>query len=265
MSIMEAFRSALGVGGAQNPTPAIGANGAPVNPNVDPSKNNPSVPGASSSAGNNGSGAAPAAFPVVEAEGEKSPLDGFAKLWEIDPKQTGPKSLVPSINADPKAIMDASRKLDFTKALSEATLAGIAKSDPKAFLAGINEASQAAFAQAAGMTSNLLTQALTAQEKTFREDVMPDILRKHNVSNALRTDNPLFDNPAVKPVLTMVENQFSSKHPGASPQEITTLAKQYLSEFATEILGNAGKVVSDAPKQDTRQRGTTDWGKFFDA
>src|SRR6266478_155914 len=271
MSIMEMFRNITGSSQA-TPAPPQGA-GTPPNPNllpgpqgssaVDPSAGNSTAPGASSTAGNT-TGTGAAAFPAVEPTGDKSPLDGYLKLWEIDPNAKPPASLVPSITVDPKKIMEGARGVDFTKSLSAATLEGISKGDTKAFLAGINEVGQGALAHASVMASNLVTAALTAQEKAFREEVMPDMLRKHNVSNALRTDNPMFDNPAVKPVLSMIENQFQIKNPNASASEITTLAKQYLSGFATEILTGAGKIVSDPPQVRKTSRGETDWGKFFE-
>jgi hypothetical protein len=265
MGIMDFFRTAATQPGQGQQPPQPNGGAAPIT--NDPSAANPTAPGAASTSANT-TGTQQGAFPAVEAEGPKSPLDGFTKLWETDPKAKPQASMVPQINGDPQKIRDAAKNIDFTKQLSPTTLEGIAKGDVKAFLAGINEVGQAALAHSASTTTGLITAALTAQEKTFREEVMPDMLRKHNVSNALRTDNPLFDNPAVKPVLTMIENQFQVKNPSASAGEITTLAKQYLSGFATELLTASGKVVSDPPSTSSSNglaRKDTDWGKFFDA
>lgn len=254
MSIMDYFRTAPAAQTASpsvTPNPAAGVPGAA----------NGSVPAVKP-----GSDGSVPAIPIA-AEGDKSPLANFDKLWEIDPNAKKAASLVPTISNDPKKLMEAARGFDFTKAIDPTTLEGITKGKPEAFITGINQAVQAAFAQSMGTTSNLITQALQVQEKTFNEQVIPDILRKHNISNQLRTDNKLFESPAAAPLLAMLENQFSSKYPTASAAEISQHAKEYLSAFSTELLTGSGKIISDPPKQveGSKAREPYDWSKFVES
>lgn len=232
---------------------------------TDPSKTNNLIPGKSTVKPD---GTGPGAFPKV-GEDDASPLAEFDKLWEpLDPKTASPKSsMVPKITMDPKKIMESARTQDFTKGIAPEVLERLSKgNDPDAILIAINQASQAAYAQGTSASTGILQKALEMQAKVFEDKIMPEILRKHNIGNALRADNSLFDNPAVAPMLNLVEAQFATKYPNASPVEITQKAKLYLEGFASELLENSGKVISDKPTvtKSALAKSEPDWGKFFD-
>jgi hypothetical protein len=234
-------------------------------PVLDPSKQNPTVPGEGTPRSDGTNPAIPKA-----GEGDKSPLDGFKDLWQKSDKDGVKPNLVPTLTVDPKKLSDASKQVDFTKHVSPDALDKAAKGDAASLGQVINEAAQAAFAQAAGASTKILEAALQAQARSFEEKVMPDILRRNAISNSLRADNPLFDNPAVAPMLTMVEQQFAVKFPTATPAEISEKAKEYLSGFASALVGADGKTIVD-PKAVTPgnkpqlAREEQDWSKFFES
>jgi hypothetical protein len=238
----------------------------PAAPKVDPSGANPTVPGTATPKATGTVAAIPAA-----GEGDKSPLEGFKDLWQKDDKNDAQRpNLVPKLTVDPAKLTEAAKRLDFTKLVDPAALAKAATGDATALGQVINEGAQAAFAQAAEASTKILEAALQSQAKNFEEKVMPDILRRHNISTGIRADNSaLFDDPAAAPMLTMVENQFATKYPNASPAEITAKAKEYLEGFATSIVSGSGKQIVDTKTVGTgtgRQgvRREEDWGKFFD-
>lgn len=236
MDIFNGFRGAAPTPGGAIPTPAQPGTVAP-NPGGSQTVN-PTVPSGTTPQSDGSLGAIPAA-----GTGEKSPLADYADLWKIDPKTPVAKTLTPQFNLDQAKINEAAAKIDFTQGLDPAELTKASKGDQAALAGIINKAAQAGFATALQANGSLLKQALTEQEKVFRESVMPDILRKHEISTGLRNENPLFANPAAAPMLTMLENQFAIKYPTASPQEITEHAKAYFSEFATQLITGAGGQV----------------------
>lgn len=210
---------------------------------------------------------APAAFPKP-GEGEKSPLDGYAKLWDNDPNAPAPPSLNPTLTADPAALMKAAKSIDFSKVLSSETLEAAMKDPTGAALAtAINQAAQAGYAQSAHATTKIVEAALQQQAKMFKEEVMPDILRRHASTQAvLQLDNPVFLNPAVKPIVDLVKEQVIKQYRTATPAEIAKHTTEMLQSMSTEIAKASGLVVTEAPK-DVRIGGARkdqDWEKFFE-
>lgn len=252
MSIMDMFRS-------KPAEPVV------VPPTVDPSL---ASPGTAPGAGTPKSDGSVLAIPKA-GEGDKSPLANYGDLWQTstDPKDKNyvkpPATTATKISADPAKMMEAAKTVDFTKVLSPELQARLAKAEPAAIVEAMNTVAQATYAQAAGAATHILNSALEAQAKTFRDQVMPEILRNHSVSQQLRTDNPLFDNPAVSPVLKMVERQLVAKNPTLSPVEITAKAKDYLTGFATELVSASGRVITDKPAAPAKGREPQNWGEYF--
>lgn len=251
MSIMDMFRS----------TPAATKQQNAITQSGDPSGSNVTVPGADS--GGNTDGKAPAAFPK-KAEGEESPLSGYEKLWETDPNAKPPASSVPKFDIDPQKLMAAAKSIDFSKVIPADVLEKASKGDVTALGQAINFSAQAGYAQSAAATTKIVEQALTQQAKVFKEEIMPAILRQHTVSQTL-VDETLLNNPAVKPMVDAVKQQFSTKYPQASAAEIAKHTTDYFRGFSEDFIKMQGfKVDKTDPKEAVslaaRQE---DWGKFF--
>jgi hypothetical protein len=221
------FRSVMSIfGGAPKAT------GTPdINPTV-PNKDTPLS-----------DGKGPKAIPAVK-EGEASPLDGYAKLWEHADTDGKPISLNVPLEADPAKLLAAAKTVDFTKAMNPELLDKASKGDSAALGQLVNEAAQTGYAQSALATTKIVEAALAKQADMFKTSVMPEILRRHNIGNELG-DNPLFDNPAVKPLLDGLKNQLAIKYKDATPAQIKEHAEKILTEMATSHLKSSGKTVSD--------------------
>lgn len=229
---------------------------------VDPSKANPLVPGDGTIKSTGSVAAIPAS-----ATGEASPLEGFKDLWLTDPKAKAPASLTVSIPVDNTKLLEAAKKTDFTKAISPEVLQKMQKGDPAAIAEAMNQIGQAAFAAASGSTARIVENALNHQAKVFNEEVLPQALKKHAVAAGLRLDAPIFSDPAIQPLLSMVETQFQNKYPEASATEITQKAREYLLTTSGAILGTSTtQIVVDKPVEakNALKRPETDWGIFFD-
>jgi len=242
MSIMDMFRT------------------KPATP-VDPSVSNPTVPG--SGTPGNKDGTAPAAFPV-KAEGDKSPLAGYEKLWDNDPNAKPMPSAVPTFNVDPKKLMDAARGIDFSKAIPADLLEKAAKGDTVALGQAISAAAQAGYAQSAHANTQIVKEALTQQAKVFKDEILPQILRNHSVSQTLQEDS-LLTNTATAPLVEAARTQIAQKYPNASAAEIAKQTQEYFRGFAEEIVKAQGftiqKPSTSASPANSKEE---DWGKFFD-
>lgn len=188
-----------------------------------------------------------------------SPLDQFSKLWEPSTTQTDANKGAVTFNIDPAKVTQAAQAIDFTKGLDPALLQKINQGGPEAMqamLAVINQTAQQSFAQAAIANAKVLETGLAKQRENMSGEI-PELVRKQTISSTIRQDNPIFANPATAPMLSMLETQLASKYPNATPQEISTHAKDYLAGFASMLT---------APQQQQAQQaktaGETDWAAF---
>lgn len=263
MDIFNNFRRGASVDPARTPIEDGLAGGNTTIPNNNTPTNDGKVAGLPDTSGN---------------KGETDPLSGYKTLWEPNVTKgpdgkdiittTAPPTLTPSMNVDANKIMESARTVDFTKGMNAELLEKASKGDVAAFAQVINSMAQSAYGQGVLATTGIVQQAMTLQERNLNEKVMPDILRRHTIRTTV-AGNPLSDNPAVAPLLSTLEQQFTSKYPTASPAEIKKHAETYLSGLAEEIVkGNGGTVVTkqslDNASSSSMSRGEdTDWEKFF--
>lgn len=244
--------------GSSNPaaTPAAPAaqNGAgqPGNIPAQPS----TVPAATDGTAPNGT--VPAGTPAAQ---NADPLAQFSDLWQPNASPTAPE---PLINVDPKSLAEAAKKTDFTKMLQPEQLQAIAQGGEgavTAFAQALNQVAQGVYAQSAFATTKIVEQAVNKAREQFQADI-PAHVKKLNVSESLRNENPAFSHPAASPILGAIEAQLTQKHPNASSGEIAGMAKQYLEQFANVV--NAPKTAADAAAAaKTAKAGETDWNDFL--
>lgn len=212
---------------------------APTNPNT-PASSDPQA-----GQGNQQAGAAP--------EG----LDKFNDLWKpaespaADQNNTG-------FNVDPKQLMAAAQKIDFTKVIQPAQLQAIAQGGDaavQAFAGALNQVAQTVYAQSAHATSKIVEQAISRSQDTMRNE-MPQQIKRLNVSETLRADNPALSHPAAAPILGALEQQITMKFPNASSAEISRMATDYLSSFA----GALQKPQAPVQQQNSKE---TDWSSYL--
>jgi hypothetical protein len=236
--------------GAATPAPAAApaAPAAPAPGNFNPdatqaAPGNPTVPA--------GSPPAPAA----------SPMDQFNELWQ--PPTIDPATNQPLINIDPKALAEAARKTDFAKIIQPELMGRVqagGEDGAAAMMQMLNQVAQGVYAQSAFANSKMVEQAVAKAREQFNADI-PAHVKKLQVSDTLRQENPVFNHPASSPILGAVESQLTVKYPNASASEITTMAKQYLEGFANAVLAPAtAKAASDAAA--VKSKTETDWSQF---
>lgn len=199
---------------------------------------------------------------TTEPAAAPDPLESFKDLW-TPPKEGEPQPAnfnpADMFQIDPAKIQQSVSQMNFASTITPEVLQQITaggEDAAKAFLVAMNGVAQQAFAQSMIGSAKLVEQALTKANDSL-DARMQEGIRKQQVSSSLVEANPALAHPAAKPIVAALEAQFTSKYPTASPAEITKLAQDYLSKFAS--------LASPAQKTDTAPASAadTDWEKFF--
>ena len=221
-------------------TPAMQA--APTNPNT-PASSDPQA-----GQGNQQAGAAP--------EG----LDKFNDLWKPAefPAGQGQSGM---FNVDPTQLMDAAKKIDFSKVIQPQQLQAIAQGGEgamAAFAAAMNSVAQTVYAQNAHATAKIVEQAIGKSQDAMRLE-MPNQIKRLNVSESLRAENPALTHPAASPILGALEQQMTQKFPNASSMEISKMAQEYLVSFSKAMQ----KPESQTNQQSSANGKDVDWTAYL--
>lgn len=243
--------------GSQNPQPQQQAQPQQPDPNDGAGQPGNIPPAAAASAtGKSSEGTAPnGTIPAGGAPG--SPLDAFADLWKNDPATDGQNSDAFTLNIDPKKIFEAAGKTDFSRALNQELMqkiAGGGEDAVKAMAAVMNSVAQASYGQSTVATAKIVEQALAAQQEKFTQ-LLPNLIKQHQVSDNLSSENPIFNNPAVQPIMDALKSQLAVKHPQATAGQLTEMAKKYV--------GALGTSFSPAPKAAEGKSKDYDWSEFL--
>ena len=189
---------------------------------------------------------------------EVSPLDNFKSLWEpstsTDVDGTLPANMF--AGADPTKMLEAARKVDFSKSIPPDVLAKITAGGPdaaSAFAQALNDVSQRAYAQSS-FASTKIVEAALAKFQEGLDNRLPSQIKKHQVSDSLRESNPALQHPAAAPIMEALQAQLSVKFPNATVTELKDMAGDYLTQFAG---------LASPKKKDAATPANEDWGKFF--
>ena len=260
--IMSMFSNVFG--GGANPS------AAPSAPATTPANSQPTPPGNIPPSAATTGVSTPNAAPNGTLPGNENsnpatpttPLDQFNDLWKTPDTQTEQKPAGVFGDVDPKKFMEAAGRIDFTKVIQPEQLSAISAGGEdavKAFASALNTVAQTTYAQAAFASTKIAEQAMARAKESLLSE-LPQHIKRQTVSDNLRADNPVFQNPAVQPIISALEAQLTVKYPQASAGEITTMAKNYV-----EALGSSFAPKTQAADTKTKDgfREDTDWDKFL--
>jgi len=239
-------------GGSSAPPPAASPAAAP-SPTSQLQQNPNAAPAANSGT------AAPNGVLPPGSEQPAAPMAEFSKLWETKPNDgTGNQSLF--ANIDPAKVQEAAGKVNFAQVVGSETLAKIQAGGPEAaqaFVEAMNKVSQTVYAQSAVATTQLIDRALAEQSTRF-EAKLPDLIKRQTASEGIKGDNAIFSNPAVAPVVGMIQSQVASAYPNATAAEQKEMTKAYFKQL-TEAIAPA----PSAPKKTGKKADDGfDWEAF---
>lgn len=197
----------------------------------------------------------PAGVPAVAVVPD-SPLAEFSKLWDTKPVDPNAPNTTPT-PLDAAAVQQAVAKTDFSQVITPETLAAI--------VAG-GEGAEAAFAQAINMSSQkVMADSINVNNKLMEKAIkdalagqqvqMQEQIRQQAAANHLKDTNPLFNDPAVKPVIEAAQSALMRQFPSATPEELTTMTNNYIQTM--------GKAFAPAAVTNDNGAAGTDWDKFM--
>jgi hypothetical protein len=250
MSILDIFRSAPPAAPVQPAVPQV-----PQQQQADPNNLNTQANGVTGA-----NGIVPDGSSTVE-----SPLSQFKDLWEPVTDDKG-NPVAPAseryINIDPAKVMESAKKVDFAKLIPQEHFQAVAAGGEgamQAMMAIINTLGQTLYAQSAITSANLTEQTMGNAANRFAASV-PDMIKQHQVSDSLRSEHPVFSNPATQPLLQLVEAQMTAKYPNATVSDIKRSAQDYITQFAGAITAG-NDAASGKGKQKINP--AEDWESFF--
>lgn len=210
-------------------------------------------------AGTAPNGAVPAATPPVDKAASPE-LEKFKDIWNIEPNANAPNGQLFDISQE--KMLEAARKQNFTSQIPQETLTKMAAGGTEgvaAMMEVIQMATQNAYAQSAFATTKLIEAGLKQGNYAKTSDIDSKV-KSMSLQDSLRSDNPLFTNPAVTPMLDMVQNQLMQKFPQATPAELKGMAMEYLTGFAGAINAPERNAQEQAKAQTVQGE---DWGKYL--
>lgn len=234
---------------ANNPAPAAPAPGVSNNLQGAPTQQTQQTQGTAS----NGVVPQGAANPPAPP----SPMDQFKDLWQPPENKEDDSA---SFNPDPQKIMEAASKVDFTKILNKEALAKVQAGGDEAVQAMaslLNQTAQAVYGQSTVAASKIVEQALSQAEQKFASKV-PTLVNTKAAQAKLLASNKALANPAVAPIVSMIQEQLALKYPNATSDE--------LADMAGEMMKGAANVFAPAPAtppSDKSKKADDDWSDFL--
>jgi len=166
----------------------------------------------------------------------ESPLAQFEKLWETDPNAVASPEYAHE-QLDPAKLQEVMGKVDLTKAITPEQLAAInagGEGATQALLQTMNTVAQQSMMQSAVVTNKMVETAI-AKTIASMEAKIPGMLKEQNLSNSLNEKNPIYSNPAVKPVIDAVKAQVAMKYPNATTAEHLKMAQDFVTAMGSSL------------------------------
>ena len=188
------------------------------------------------------------------------PLDKFKDLWHTEPKTKGQLAAEQSnepVQLTAESLQKVMANVDFSGAMSPDNLAAITAGGDdaqKALTSMLNAVAQQTMVQSTLVNNKLTEQAITAA-LAKQEATLPSLLRNQSMTEHLKNTNPLFSNPAVKPVMEATQQQLATKFPDATPAEIATMTQDFMLAM--------GETFAPKVTEPTNGVDDTDWTKYL--
>lgn len=195
---------------------------------------------------------------VIPNQVQEDGLDKFKDLWA--PETPDPNEQNQQTALSPDKILEAASKADFSRFIPQEALAKIEAGGPeasKALSEIVGKVAQQVYGHSSIATTKIVNAAIDQAREEFVKQI-PGIIKRHSVQENLLKENPAFSSPAVSPVIDSLKSQLSAKFPKATSEELTTMAKEYLTGVA--------KAISPPPKSSTETtKPKEDWSDFLTA
>ena len=154
-------------------------------------------------------------------------------------------------------MLEAAAKVDFAKVLDKDTLAKITaggEDATQALVQALNKVAQQTYAQTTLVADKLITAQVEKAKEDFASKI-PDLVKRQRVADDLIKENPAFKDPAVAPVVGLIQNQLAEKFPQATADEIKQMAIEYFAGAAQKLVKTKASTGTSTTKENTED----DW------
>lgn len=243
-------------------TPAVAPNAAaqppsttlPGQPTVTPVQGVNTAPNGTTPTDPN---APPSQTPSAE-NADQSPLAEYKELWQTAPIDPNAPEPVDPLAIDANTLQEHVAKINFAESITPEVLAKVAAGGEDAtgaFVEALNAVARNVLTQST-LVGNKLAQRASDHSTQTVQDSVANLIKQTQLTQNLSQANPVFDHPAVKPVIDSVKDQLMVKHPQATPAELTTMAQNF-------ALAMAGAINPQAPAlQDQQTADSSDFSTF---
>jgi hypothetical protein len=181
----------------------------------------------------------------------KNPLDIYGKMFDNPANPDAP----PSFAIDPKVMDSVVSGQDFMQGVDPDLLQKAQSGDTQSLLNLIQHTTRNAY-RAAIEHGGVLTDKFVGARMEHGNKNLPNRVREELTAHEL-SNTPNFKHPVVKKQLTEIAKRLQTLHPDAAPQEIASMARDYLTEMANAI--------KDTGNENGNQQASkeTNWDEFF--
>ena len=161
-----------------------------------------------------------------------SPLAEFTTLWDTKPVDPNAPSTTPT-PLDATAVQQAVAKTNFSQVITADTLSAVAgggEGAQTAFAEAMNQVAQKVMADSINV-NNKLTEKAIADALASQQATMQTQVRQQNAADHLKNTNPLFNDPAVQPVIQATQAALMQQFPDATPQQLTEMTQNYITKM----------------------------------
>ncbi len=194
-----------------------------------------------------------------------SPLDNYLAIWQNANTAEGTQKanvletdVVPLGAEQMQALHQKMSTVNFLGGVNPEVITAALGGDANAFSSVINQAVQQALLQSVRLNGAMLNNSFRSRTAAIMEAVPQHVQQAMTISQ-IRQDNPIFNNPAARGILSALETNLATNHPNISPQQASQVAQRFLQDFATELVGKPVDPQASA----SAAPGVIDWSSAF--
>jgi len=204
-----------------------------------------------------GPGTAPNGTVPDNVESPKSPLDEFATLWETDPNKKSPADTYKPEPLDTTKLQEMMGKIDLSSAVPadvQQAIAAGGEGAVEATMKALNMVAQQALVQST-LVANKMQEQTTVKIQEAILARIPSLLKEQNLSASLNDANPVYNNPAVAPIMDALKSTLAVKYPDASTKELTEMTQRFVTSLGQAV------IPKEEPKKVDGDMDWSDWEK----
>lgn len=193
----------------------------------------------------------------------QSPLDQFKDLFNIeqDPKAPAEDPNASWFNLDQDKMLEAANKVSFTNVPQFGELAQKALSgDTEALGNLLDTVLRGAYVRNAMLAGTISEKAGRAALERISNE-LPNKVRDISSQESVAQLNPMFQHPAMRPMVDSLRQQIQRKYPDASSKEIANLTNEYLSTISKQMAASQEPDPTDRRKAE--EATGSDFSNFF--